>query len=125
MILLDTCALIWSIFETEKLSSAARNAILNNPCTISIVSLWEIAIKTGLGKLELSKSISEIADLCADRGVEILPITPEACEVLQHLPPIHKDPFDRMIIAQAMTRGLPLLTEDSNIQRYETLETIW
>ena len=125
MILLDTCALIWSIFDTQKLSASARSAMIKHECAISIVTLWEMAIKVSLGKLTLTKTIAEIADMCTSRGISILPVTPEACAYLQQLPMIHKDPFDRMIIAQAITRDICLVTDDSNIRRYGEVETIW
>ena len=125
MILLDTCALIWSLFESERLSPAAKQALRGNDRAVSIASLWEISIKTSLGKLSLPRTVTQIADLCESTEIKILPITPEECEAIQSLPFIHKDPFDRIIIAQAMLLDMPILTEDEKIWRYDAVRTIW
>ena len=124
-ILLDTCALIWSLFESDRLSPAVRAAIAGNSRAVSIASLWEISIKVSLGKLELSKTIIEIADLCERYRIEILPIIPEDCELIQSLPFIHKDPFDRIIIAQSIRLGAPIITDDRRIWQYDSAEKIW
>lgn len=125
MILLDTCALIWSLFDSDRLSPTAQGALRDNQCAVSIASFWEMSIKVSLGKLNLSKSIRQIAQLCDEAKIDILPITPEACEAIQALPPIHKDPFDRIIIAQALVLHLPILTEDEKIWKYDAVESVW
>ena len=125
MILLDTCALIWSLFESDRLSPSASAAIRDNDHAVSIASLWEMSIKVSLGKLELSKSITEIADLCDRCHIDILPITPQECETIQILPFIHKDPFDRIIIAQSIRHGAPIITDDEKIWAYDNIEKIW
>ena len=86
MILLDTCALIWSLFESDRLSASAEQALRENDRAVSIASLWEMSIKITLGKLHLSKTITEISRLCEESGIDILPITPEDCEMIQSLP---------------------------------------
>lgn len=125
MILLDTCALIWALFESDRLSPTAMTAIRNNDRAVSIASLWEMSIKVSLGKLELSRSITEIADLCERYHIEILPITPEECELVQSLPFIHKDPFDRIIIAQSIQHNTPIVTDDEKIWQYDKADKIW
>ena len=130
MVLLDTHVLIWALSDEKgKLSDTVHTTIDNHVLKVSICSLWEIAIKTSLkdGKrrMMLSVPIKEIADICEEREIDILPVTPDDCEMLKKLPHIHGDPFDRMIIAQAMTRGLPLITKDENIWKYPGIETIW
>lgn len=129
MLLLDTHVLLWTLDETDKLSLTARRAISQSRCCISIVSLWEMAVKASLvreeRRLELDRSILDFAMLCQSYDIEILPVTPLDCEQVTKLANIHADPFDRMIIAQAMTRNIPLVTKDKNIWRYEGIEKIW
>lgn len=125
MILLDTCALIWSLFESDRLSEAAKQALRENDRAVSVASLWEMSIKITLGKLHLSKTITEIAKLCTNSGIEILTITPEDCEAIQALPLIHKDPFDRIIMAQSIRKAASIITDDDKIRQYETVKTIW
>lgn len=125
MILLDTCALIWSLFESDRLSAKASQALCDNDRAVSIASLWEMSIKISLGKLHLSRTITEIAALCESTGIEILPITPEDCESIQALPPVHKDPFDRIILAQSIRYAAPIVTDDDKIRQYASAVTIW
>lgn len=125
MILLDTCALIWSLFESDRLSEAAKQALRENDRAVSVASLWEMSIKITLEKLHLSKTITEIAKLCTNSGIEILTITPEDCEAIQALPLIHKDPFDRIIMAQSIRKAASIITDDDKIRQYETVKTIW
>ena len=70
-------------------------------------------------------SIDDIVMNCEDQGIEILPITPQDCARVMTLPHVHEDPFDRIIVAQAMERGLPLVTKDENIAEYKGVEVIW
>ncbi len=86
---------------------------------LSLVSLWEIQIKSGLGKLPLALPLAEIIrDQQARHGLQILPITPTHVFALETLPPHHRDPFDRPLIAQAMTEGLPLASVDGLLSLY-------
>ena len=125
MVLIDTHALIWALYEPSSLTSTAREAIMKNDCVISIASLWEMSIKIAKGQLILKDTIVEIADRCLHMGVDILPILPEDCQRIQDLPDIHKDPFDRIIIAQALIRDIPLITKDEHIWQYDDVEKIW
>ena len=129
MLLLDTHALLWVFSDSGRLSDDARDAIGKNDLCVSVASLWEIGIKSSLKKeekrLELQKSIQEIAAMCDAQGIEILPITPEACEKIRAFPHIHEDPFDRMIVAQAILRNLTLVTKDENIHKYDEVDWLW
>ena len=126
MVIIDTHALIWALYDSGKLSPAALNAIGESECCVSIASLWEISIKQAKGALKLKDSILKIADKCEGMGVHFLPITPEHCPRIQELPDYHRDPFDRIIMAQALTEGYPLVTKDENIWvGYPQIQKIW
>lgn len=129
MLLLDTHVLLWIFSDSGKLSSNAKSAIENNELCVSIASLWEISIKSSLKKeekrLNLPKSFAEIARMCETQGIDILPITVEACERVRSLPHVHEDPFDRMIMTQAILGGMTLVTKDENIWKYSEVDKIW
>ena len=112
MLLLDTHVFLWTLEDDDRLTATARSAISNNDCCISIITLWEMAVKASLAReerrLRLDRTIDEFADLCMEYCIEILPITSEDCKQVMTLPHLHEDPFDRMLIAQAITRALPL-----------------
>ncbi len=124
--LLDTHPFIWFLNGDEQLSSNLKNIIADttNKCFLSIASLWEIAIKSSLGKLELKGDFSRIADFLSDNDIEPLPITFEHLQRLMQLPFHHKDPFDRIIIAQALTEGLSIATKDEIFPDYG-VNCIW
>lgn len=90
----------------------------------SIASLWEIGIKQGLGKLRIEMSVPEIEEECIRRDFCILPIRASAIERVKSLPTIHRDPFDRLLIAQALEDGMAIVTRDGAIPRYP-IQTIW
>jgi len=129
MVLLDTHTLLWLFGDSENLTARVVGAINTQERFISVVSLWEIAIKKGLAdpkrKLNIKMSILEIAKECDRQGIGILPITPADCNRIEGLPHLHEDPFDRIIISQAMERGLVLLTKDERIWQYDNVETLW
>lgn len=117
-LLLDTHTLIWVLEDHPDLSAQARAAIIdgNNIVFVSAVSVWEIAIKKALGKLEAPDTLLE--------EIERLRFTPLDITLVHgdragKLPPLHMDPFDRMLIAQAQTDQLTLVTRDSDIQTYQ------
>jgi PIN domain nuclease of toxin-antitoxin system len=117
-LLLDTSAVLLALSEPERLSALARNAI-EDPVSVALVSaasVWEIAIKRALGKLEAPESIVEAI---RDAGFETLDITPDHAERAGDLPPHHRDPFDRMLVAQALAEGCTLVTRDDALQVYE------
>lgn len=120
-LLLDTHTFIWFINGDNSLPEQVRNDIKNieNRCFLSIASLWEIAIKLSLDKLELKSDFNKIAELLADNDIEILPLTFEHIQKLLKLEFYHCDPFDRIIIAQGITEELLILTKDENFKKYQ------
>ena len=121
--LLDTHVLIWYTNGDKSLSEAAINNVknINNECFISIASIWEIAIKVSLNKLELKSEFDQIIDFLTDLDIEILPITFEHIQILNTLEYHHKDPFDRMIISQAIAEQLTIITKDENFRKYQVM----
>lgn len=117
--LLDTHTFIWSIEGNPKLKLNTKNIVRDKSNTVflSIVSTWEIAIKIMIKKLQLDIPVAKIFK---DLEFEILPIKLEHILVLLQLPPIHKDPFDRMLVAQAKSEKLTLLTDDPQIKQYQS-----
>ncbi len=119
-LLLDTHLLLWAAGCPEKLSAEARGLIENpaNELLFSAASLWEIAIKSGLGRTDFRVDAGVLRRGLLDNGYEELPITGVHTVAIDRLPPIHKDPFDRMLVAQAMVEGITLLTADQVLVQY-------
>ena len=115
--LLDTHVLLWARAQPHQLSAAACAALesADNALYLSVVSLWECAIKSAIGKLDLPRSFYQI--VAAD--YEILPIEVTHVEACADLPMHHRDPFDRMLVAQAKLGNLVLITRDQNIAKYD------
>ncbi|MBD5548601.1 MAG: type II toxin-antitoxin system VapC family toxin [Lachnospiraceae bacterium] len=126
MYLLDTNALLYFLYDSEKLSKKASDIIYHNNAkiSVSIVSMWEIAIKSSIGKLEIKSSISKIAETCEKEQFEILSIKPFHLDEIGRLPAIHGDPFDRLIISQAISENLVLITKDGTIPLYN-VKVLW
>ncbi len=123
--LLDTNILIYTLCNPSKLSDKAKQVIVSEKdLSVSIISFWEIAIKQSLGKLNLKSTIPEIEKICIERNIEILPIYSDEIENVKNLPQIHKDPFDKLIISQAIKRNFVIVTSDTTIPEYN-VETIW
>jgi PIN domain nuclease of toxin-antitoxin system len=118
-LLLDTHALLWALAQPERLSGEARAAIADarNAVFVSAASSWEIEIKTALGKLRTPPDLE--AQLTERRFLE-LPIRLKHALALRRLPLHHRDPFDRMLVAQAMVEGLTLVTSDEQVLAYST-----
>lgn len=119
-LLLDTHLLLWAAGEPERLSKEAR-ALLSAPeneLFFSAASLWEIAIKRGLGRPDFSVDARLLRRGLLDNGYSELPIASEHAVAVEGLPSIHKDPFDRILVAQAMVEGITLLTTDGMVARY-------
>ena len=119
--LLDTHTLLWFLAGDETLSRKARQLIDDpgNEKFLSIVSLWEIAIKTGLGKLNLDKPFDQMFPERLDfNGIQILDITVDSLIKLTTLPFHHRDPFDRLIIAQGLVEGFPIISVDTVFDAY-------
>lgn len=125
-LLLDTHAFLWFLAGDSLLSKKARTFIENpkNEKYISIAAFWEIAIKQSLGKLTLDVSFAELKSETIKNGFQILPITFDDTLRLTTLPFHHRDPFDRIIISQAMENDLTLLSCDSNFNLYD-LKLVW
>lgn len=125
MFLLDTHALLWYLRDSQDISPLARETIDNaDHVAVSIASLWEIAIKRSIGKLQIEIGPSAIEMLCRERDITVLPISADALEIVQNLPKIHGDPFDRIIVATAQAKGLTIITRDRIIPQY-SVKTLW
>ncbi len=125
MYILDTCAFIWSVLDDPKLSDTVSDILAGSEAVyISKATLWEIAIKKTTGKLNLRHNTFELEQICIDEDINILPLKLRYFERIQNMPLIHRDPFDRIIIASAIEEGYTLLTNDSEIIKYE-VKTIW
>jgi PIN domain nuclease of toxin-antitoxin system len=116
----DTHVLLWTIAESRRLSAAARALIgePDNELTFSSVSLWEVAIKTGRGRDDFRIDVGSLRRGLFNNGYAELAVTGAHAAALATLPPIHKDPFDRMLVAQAIVEGFTLLTSDPMVAKY-------
>jgi PIN domain nuclease of toxin-antitoxin system len=125
-ILLDTHTLIWLLEGDNNLSENARKAIENpaNTCVVSIASLWEIAIKINIGKLTMKMPYQALSQLVWENGIEILPIHFKHTLGLLAMPLHHRDPFDRILLAQAITEKMAIVSRDENFYLYE-VQVIW
>jgi PIN domain nuclease of toxin-antitoxin system len=131
-LLLDTHALLWSIIEPDQLSPVARAAITDPAAQVAVsaISFWEIAIKTALGKLALQGTTPEaLVDAAQQQGFDLLPLDPRLAASFTRLPvdPQHRDPFDRMLVWQAISLGYTLVSRDRKIssQHSNKLTIIW
>jgi PIN domain nuclease of toxin-antitoxin system len=124
-ILLDTSVLIFAAISPERLSKRATVVLENdaNLLELSAVSLSEIAIKAALGKLRITAAVARRA--VEDLGIRVLPYTADHAFELFDLPLHHGDPFDRQIIAQALSEKIPILTSDEKFSLYKGLKLIW
>ena len=124
--LLDTHALIWYFEDSpnisEKITTLIDNAV--NRKYICSVSLWEIAIKTNIGKLKMSFSFDKLLEEIENSDLTILQIDNGCLKCLSKLPFLHKDPFDRLIISTAIVEDMTIITVDENIQKYD-VSWIW
>jgi len=125
-LLIDTHALIWFLNGDRTLSKKAQAAIENpdNLCLVSLASFWEIALKMSLKKLSFEKGLTGFIELTLENGMEVLPISLKDTIVLAELEFIHRDPFDRLLIAQTLNDNLTIVTADENIKMYK-VNTLW
>ena len=125
-LLLDTHTLIWFLNGDTALYEKAKKDIQQEDVSnfISIASIWEIAIKISLGKLEIKKPFAELESQISDNGFQLLPISFQDVSLITNLPFHHKDPFDRIIAAQCINRKLILVTKDEIFKQY-SLEITW
>lgn len=124
MHLLDTSTLLWALAAPERLSHAARKAIQDKQSILSVVSYWEIVLKTRKGLLPIPDPVNWWTRASGLFGDRVLSIRASHISALAALPDLHRDPFDRILIAQAVAEGLPLLTPDEHIARYP-IRVIW
>lgn len=120
-LILDTHIAIWFVADSDQLPKSAKQHIENpaNHCFISIATLWEMGIKHSLGKLKLKTELKKIFELFSDSGFILLPITPEHILTNTSLPFYHRDPFDRLIIAQAKREDFTLISKDREFENYD------
>jgi PIN domain nuclease of toxin-antitoxin system len=126
-ILLDTCAFLWIITGSPRLSLAARRAFEDpsNTIFLSAISTWEILVKNGLGKLSLPHPPADYLKIQRERhGISALPLEESAALHEPRLPRFHSDPFDRMLLCQAIELGCAILTPDEEISKYP-VRIIW
>lgn len=126
-LLLDTHTFLWFVTEDPKLSAVARRTIAasSNEPFLSSASVWEIAIKVSIGRLPIPAPLdSFIPEQLKINRIELLPIDLHHLFKIAQLPFYHRDPFDRLLIAQAMVENIPILTADPAFDKYE-VERIW
>ena len=119
--LIDTHILLWVMLDPKKLSKEAQNIIENteNKIYVSKISLWEIAIKIKIGKLNIKTDFINIYKLLLSNDFDILDLSNQHIAETLQLPLYHRDPFDRMLIAQAKNENLKIITKDRNFKKYE------
>ncbi len=125
-LLLDTHAFIWWDSDPSQLSSTALAALRDpsNEVWLSVCSVWEMAIKVDLGKLTLRLPLPDIVAQQRTNGLRVMPISLEHSVAILGLPPIHKDPFDRLLIAQATVESAKLVTNDQLVGKY-SVSVLW
>lgn len=125
--LLDTHTFLWFLTGDQQLPKTVISHIeeIQTINYISIASIWEIAIKVSLGKLKLSISLNELKNEIFKNGFEILPLDFEHIITLSTLENHHKDPFDRIILAQAISEKLTLISKDQNFKLYKQIDVLW
>lgn len=125
MYLLDTHTLLWFLSNSPELSPVACETICSaSSIYASYASLWEISIKKSLSKLKLPYTPNEIIQMCQKEYIQLLRLDASDLAIIENLPFIHRDPFDRLLIAQAQSRNLTIITRDTIIPKYE-VRTLW
>lgn len=129
--LLDTHIILWTLMNPEKLSKKVREILSNpsNEIAVSSISFWEVSLKYSLGKLDLSPyTPSDLPRGCTDLGFIVIPLLPEISSNYHKLTATHhKDPFDRMLIWEALQSNIPIISKDENIEKYQSegLVVVW
>ena len=125
MYLMDTCVYLWFLNDDPKLPASLKDVIQKSESLyISIATFWEMAIKSNIGKLTLPAKISEMMNDCKEMRIDILPIAPAHLDYVEKMPNFHGDPFDRLILSQAITEGLTVLSSDGKFDQYG-VRTMW
>jgi PIN domain nuclease of toxin-antitoxin system len=125
--LLDTCTLLWHLQASDKQPENIKNLLFNEPkrnLYVSVISIYEVAIKYSIGKLDFSGGVKELIRKIHQGKISIIEIKKEYAEIFENLPFIHKEPFDRMIIATAKYENMTILTADTKIHQYD-VKTLW
>ena len=119
-LLLDTHLLLWAAGPSPRLSAQARQAIEDpdNELMFSVVSVWEVAIKFSLQRDAFNTDPHQLRRLLVDNGYSELPVTGDHAVAVANLPPLHGDPFDRILVAQSIVEGIMLLTADARVAQY-------
>jgi len=122
-VLLDTHAVVWALSDDPRLSTAAWRVVedAGNEVFVSVVSAWEMSVKQALGRVSVPDDLERVL---VDAGFLQRHVRFSDCSRLTALPAIHRDPFDRMLVSQALEDGIPIVTRDEAIARYP-LQTIW
>jgi PIN domain nuclease of toxin-antitoxin system len=126
-LLLDTHTFLWGLEDSPRLSAAARDALgsAENDLLLSVASAWEMSIKAGLGQLDLSGDIHGfLTEQIRLWRIELLPVTLRHATAVRDLPQHHRDPFDRMLVVQAVAEEAVLVTDDERLSRYD-VEVLW
>ena len=124
--LLDTHVILWILGGREKFSDKTFRIITypGNVKYVSIASAWEVAIKIGKGNLQLDGGVSSFLRITDRHGIKLLPIKQKHIKTLETLPLLHRDPFDRILVASAMSESMCLITADTNIPLYD-IACLW
>ena len=124
--LLDTHTALWLFEGNEKLPQNTRDIIYDtkNEIYVSIVSAWEVAIKVSLAKLDFNGGVAAFLDEIEANSIDLLSVKEGYVKIIEELPFIHKDPFDRLIVSSAIAEDLTVITLDANIQKYD-ISWIW
>ncbi|NJL37456.1 MAG: type II toxin-antitoxin system VapC family toxin [Leptolyngbyaceae cyanobacterium SM1_4_3] len=123
--LLDTQIFIWFVIGSSRITPSIRAQIENHENLLSIVSIWEIAIKSSIGKLNLELSIDDLVEQqVINNGIELLNVMVPHLSIVATLPLHHRDPFDRLLIAQAIAEQIPIVGADQMFDSYD-VERLW
>lgn len=125
-LLLDTHVILWYLSDDERLPSKVKHEItkIENVCFVSIASFWEISIKHSIGKLKLKANLTSVFDMISNSGFSVLPITSNHIIKSAELQFHHRDPFDRLLIAQTISEELTFISKDQEFAKYE-VPVLW
>jgi len=124
-VLLDTHVALWAVTGSARLSPLASSLVLQaDEVFVSVASVWEIAIKHALGRGDMPVSAAQALQAFTDAGYTILPVQAAHAARVEQLPPLHADPFDRLLVAQALSEPLTLLTRDTKVAAYSDAVTL-